>query len=621
MAIETIHEAVLTRLLDNKELRFTLRTPRANNEERLAKGYWFSGNEGSLSFSFWEGGDSNNKTSNIIFVIAADGKCFLEFVDTTNSEKARFFEEIASIIGLSIRNPGRFHWQKKYSGTDYTASLKEFLEKDKPIIDAFIQAKGKSGLFPAIAKENFDRNLNNVLSWRQKRADDCDCSAPVIVSIKQVYPIRLKKVILDNIGHFKQIELNLDQQVTCLIGENGSGKTSILRGIALGLAGVSDNTVIDPNNEKIRDMLRINKIDKDKEIFAARGYIEVVYNDNQEKNILNFEYLSYETPDSKGKILKNIVQIDDTGSDLKATEGNNFSHLVLGFSQTRSTNGLESKIMENDTRPRISEVTNLIYDLPDDTFENFSKWILSLWDEKSDAQKRPETLKVLEDIFNVIQQVVGGTFELMPMEEEQKKIFIKTNDAPEGISLGLISQGYSNIIGWVGYFMQRLWEVTPENNKVNFKQTPAICLIDEIDTYLHPKWEQKILSVLAAEFPNTQFVVTTHSPIVISNLKDNYRIYSIEKNKDLMQAFEHNNTKFKPYGAESSRILSLLMQFEERPEPIQKLINGYQQAILDNDFELAERFENQLKNQIDSSDPVLVEGEASIEARKMLQEL
>ena len=591
MAIEAIHEAVLTRLLEksnSEPLRFTLRTKNKKNDDRLSKGYWFTGNDSYLTFSFWEGSDWRNKTSNIFFGVNAEGKCWLEVVDNDNTEKARFFEEIAPIIGLQpFNNKERFQWKKSYNNdNNYLTYLEEFLKKDKPIIDAFIQAKGISSVFPPISEEKFKENLDNVQEWRSKLNTKKKCTLTLSeIKITVTYPIRLKHITLENIGHFRSIKLNLDQQVTCLIGENGSGKTSILRGIALGLAGIGDkseNTIIDPTDDAIQKMLRIDKIEGDKEVFTSTGQIKVVYNDNKEKNIINFEFKKGDFYDKdKKETKKDYVEVDDIGSDLTATKSNNhFVNLVLGFSQVKTMpetlNGHSS--IQSDENGRIAEVTPLIYSLPDHAFDNFSKWIIQLWNPSYDAGKRRESLEVLKQIFGVIQQIVGGQFEIMPMKEDQKEVFIKTNDAPDGIPMRLISQGYNNVIGWTGFFMQRLWEVTPESEKANFKETPAVCLIDEIDTYLHPKWEQKILSVLAENFPNTQFVVTTHSPLIITHLKNtnnSVAIYHIS---------EQGVKNVQASGQDISTAMLLHFGIERRPSFYQKQI--------DNLFSNFEKFEN-----------------------------
>ncbi|CAI8703091.1 hypothetical protein EMIT0P291_100113 [Pseudomonas sp. IT-P291] len=48
----------------------------------------------------------------------------------------------------------------------------------------------------------------------------------------------------------------------------------------------------------------------------------------------------------------------------------------------------------------------------------------------------------------------------------------------------------------------------------------GIVLIDEVDLHLHPKWQRSLIRQLSETFPNCQFVLTTHSPLVISDAKD-----------------------------------------------------------------------------------------------------
>jgi predicted ATP-binding protein involved in virulence len=64
----------------------------------------------------------------------------------------------------------------------------------------------------------------------------------------------------------------------------------------------------------------------------------------------------------------------------------------------------------------------------------------------------------------------------------------------------------------------------------DFTKLPAVCLIDEIDTYLHPKWQYSILDALVKAFPNVQFIVTTHSPYVVGSIpNDKIQLFICEQ--------------------------------------------------------------------------------------------
>lgn len=122
--------------------------------------------------------------------------------------------------------------------------------------------------------------------------------------------------------------------------------------------------------------------------------------------------------------------------------------------------------------------------------------------------------------------------------------------------------------------MKRLWESTAQDKKNTFKETYATCFIDEIDTYLHPKWQRTILATLVKHFPNTQFIVTTHSPFVLTylpNENDSVLIYKIMQNGEI--------TPLQAAGRDIRSFLLEWFEISERPEFAQKEIDDLYQAF------------------------------------------
>ena len=76
-----------------------------------------------------------------------------------------------------------------------------------------------------------------------------------------------------------------------------------------------------------------------------------------------------------------------------------------------------------------------------------------------------------------------------------------------------LGHGYQTMIAWVVDFVSRMVERYPESE--NPFAEPAVCLVDEIDLHLHPVWQRKVIGYLSERFPNTQFIVTAHSPLVV----------------------------------------------------------------------------------------------------------
>mgnify|MGYP000614132610 CR=1 FL=1 len=82
----------------------------------------------------------------------------------------------------------------------------------------------------------------------------------------------------------------------------------------------------------------------------------------------------------------------------------------------------------------------------------------------------------------------------------------------------------------------------------------GIVLIDEIELHMHPSWQRKILGALKSTFPNIQFIITTHSPQVISEVDDSYNLFGLKQ--------ENDDVTVKPYnvhGWDTNGILHSIM--------------------------------------------------------------
>lgn len=80
-----------------------------------------------------------------------------------------------------------------------------------------------------------------------------------------------------------------------------------------------------------------------------------------------------------------------------------------------------------------------------------------------------------------------------------------------------LSQGYQSIIAWIS---DLLGHAFLENGRpVKCHLIEGIALIDEIDLHLHPEWQRRIIPILKHLFPKMQFIVTTHSPLILTGLE------------------------------------------------------------------------------------------------------
>jgi predicted ATP-binding protein involved in virulence len=121
-----------------------------------------------------------------------------------------------------------------------------------------------------------------------------------------------------------------------------------------------------------------------------------------------------------------------------------------------------------------------------------------------------ETLKkILPDVINVRITLADGS-RSRPIAE-----FL----TPDGwVPLSSLGLGYRTVIAWMVDLSARMIDRYPDSE--NPLAEPAVVLVDEIDLHLHPKWQRTIMSFLTERFPNVQFIVTAHSPLVVQSARN-----------------------------------------------------------------------------------------------------
>jgi len=589
-----------SRKKQDKEFTYKLRPN--NNNGRLAKGYWFFGNDNYIALSFWNGTDWKNKTPNIYLVFLPSGEVNLVFSGRDSSVKAEFLQKLATIIPgfqeIKSRETNKQFWQKQIASageTSFVKVLEKFINTDKKIIDTFISneldlKKNDLDGIKFITTEELEKNISSISNYRKNLPESAYLSLKVtsVVQNNHTSKIKLRSLTLKNIGLFHSLEIDLSARIICLLGENGTGKSTILRAILLGLAGIEETSEIDIERKEIQQLLRINGEEEGIPLYTTKGHIILTYEyDDSSVNKINFEK-------RKDEIDVRIVEASE-GITKATHSGNFFQHLVLGFPQVqgkkeKNRNGLMKKA-------HIQDVLPLLYDEVDSRFEELSEWIIKLHAETANTSEKKTAQKIIDFIFEVITDIIEENIQFHKVNHIDEILWIKLN-GDTIIPFRLISQGFKNIFAWIGHFIKRLAESNDYTS--NFMDAPAILVIDEISTYLHPKWQKNILNVLAQKFPNTQIIVTTHSPLVANYLQEKDKALYIIKENEVLPVSHI-------YGKEISDIFYQWMQVKLRPDEIQKEIDQLFNEIDKENIEQAKIIYNKLLPDLGKNDPSLVE--------------
>jgi len=616
-----------------KNSSFYFRLRQQNNQKRLEKGYWFWGNDDYCLLTFWKGNDTLAKVPNIHFKIEITGKATLVLTSTDNEEKSSFMQKIAGMIGgmQQRKKKGEWinQWEKYYDqhqneaeGNSYIYALKDFIDREKEIIDAFLlleknKPSDNLGSLGFIEPETFEKQYQIVQNYKKDFVfDPFTLPKPTEIS-EPLKSIRLTALLLENIGHFEKLEIDLNHRIICLLGYNGTGKTTLLRALALGLSGIDDNPEIDTSDSSVQQLLRIGNPTQNGTIehpFAGRILLKYQL-DKPYTNVVDLK----KEPGMFSVGLMNDPT--EQGDVFGFSDGNNqYKHLILGFAQLQGSNEAISSSTFSTFKPNIYDILPLLYNKENNRYKALGNWIMQIEADSQSNLKNERTL--IDFIFQVLSQIIGEDILLDKIEHQEGHIWLSMNGRK--MLYSLLSQGFKNVFAWVGHLIRRLYESS--HFKLDFYNAPAIVLIDEIDTYLHPKWQSKILDILAESFPNIQFIVTTHSPLVASHVYaqgEKALVYIIKKEEQDSSDSDNFTYQYTPieykqtYGRDITSIFFEWMDIPERDVDVQQKIDGIFDWIDDETVESVEKAEKAIQElDLPDTEPIITKLKMTLDMTK-----
>lgn len=314
---------------------------------------------------------------------------------------------------------------------------------------------------------------------------------------------KIHKITFKNYQSIDDFTINCsDYQWTVLLGNNNSGKTSLLRGIVRGLYKSEYNDIINENTLKAWNPLKI----------------QLPYNDST---------FIYEFTD------------------------NNIANPLFAYGVSRYPSGTEISGNKSHSSGDCDSLFS-----PHNKLLNIEEWLIRL-----DYNALKNTTE--KDKYDKIRRLICS--ELFP---EISDIECKSDrdlnpyvsyKTPDGwFRYEQLGFGYQSMLSWVVDLGKRLFEKYP-NSDNPFKEN-AVVLVDEIDLHLHPEWQRKVIATVSRVFPNVQFIVTTHSPLVIQSM-ENVNLYVLRREGDRIVAEHPSITNFSGWTVEE--ILRDLMNLED----------------------------------------------------------
>ncbi|NUQ26455.1 MAG: AAA family ATPase [Saprospiraceae bacterium] len=342
----------------------------------------------------------------------------------------------------------------------------------------------------------------------------------------------LQKVAIKNIRSIREFEMTFQNPAGwhVLIGDNGAGKSSIIRAIAAALIGPEQIAAVLPNWQewltKGEEEAKINL-----ELLPDRNVDKIGRGQPTDNPITNELSLTREERGVRMQSNANVSRKPPTNYNWSNNEGW-FSVAYGPFRRFTGGDNRWNKVYYS--APKAGAHLSVFGE--DVALTEALDWLKELDRMRlKERESRQASSSTVEETGPGYESGAGLLFEnlktfinisqLLPHEAHFDKVDIDGNilfadGAGAEVKITEMSDGYRSILSLTFELIRQLVttygaeKVFPRGETTSSIDLPGVVLIDEIDAHLHPTWQTRIGAWFTRYFPNIQFIVTTHSPLV-----------------------------------------------------------------------------------------------------------
>lgn len=443
--------------------------------------------------------------------------------------------------------------------------------------------------------------------------------------------MRISKLHLQNFRCYDDLEIDFHKNMTVIVGENGKGKTAILDALAISMAPYLNAFSIRGRNMTEKDVRKIKDAGCLEKLRILRMKSKYPVEIKVDGESADGEQISWqrELKSSRGRTTSiHAKQLADYGRNLWDMVNSSGDEKVVlpvlayyGTSRMWNDSRLfgKSKIVDLERYVGYEECLE-----PSSSYNTFGHWfkyaVLSAAEFARYIQETGEKKEnPYEMVLKAVRQAVTTCLQSMGWNNIDYSFalqeFVICHPDLGELTLEALSDGARSIISMAADLAYRMVRLNPDLGCRAVIDTPGIVLIDEVDMHLHPSWQQTVLYDLQKAFPKVQFIVTTHSPQVLSTVPaECIRVLKWSKHFEGVYQPEFS------LGAESYQLLRDIQNVDTRPQalPIVQDLKRYLDLVSQDqwDCEEAVKLRKRLDDWARGHEPALIRADMDIRMRQ-----
>lgn len=348
--------------------------------------------------------------------------------------------------------------------------------------------------------------------------------------------MQIDSLDIENFQLFSRREFTFHPRFNLLVGVNGSGKTSLLRALAVALGGWAHAYIKDDRNHRpildaeIRLVQVDQRFDRTKSTSITAAGSATIVDADLEKKEGHISWTTSRIDGSAESQLGGTIRYGSHPTEYKLDfttlgrdalryieQGEKFDLPLIAFYEC-------DRIWKSDESINAADSAKAQYSRFDAYLDCFhtgaNHKLLGEWlfkNEMASLQKKQDT-PVLLSIRSAAKMALEGCTGLR-FDFEEGRVLVEF-EHQRIIPFEHLSDGQRTILGLFCDLARRAAILNPHLLGEASSQTRGVVLIDELDLHLHPRWQRTIIDGLRQLFPQIQFICTTHSPFLIQSLRD-----------------------------------------------------------------------------------------------------